>query len=174
MRILIAYASRHGSTREVAEAVATALVSNGHEAEVRLARDVRDPDAFDAVVLGAPLYTGRWHKDARMFVRRHGAALARLPVAVFALGPVDDVEEHWRGAQEQLDRALAGLPAIYPVDVRMFGGAIRPEELRFPFSRMPAGDVRDWDAIRAWAAALPERLRRPAAHSSSRSPCAIA
>ena len=158
MKILIAYASKHGSTREVADAIAAALEPSGIEVEVRPAQAVDDPGAYNAVVLGAPLYMGRWHKDARAFVRTHRKTLERLPVAIFALGPVYEDPQHWQGAREELDKALAALPEFDPVDVRVFGGAIKPEELRFPFTRMPAADVRDWVAIRAWAAGLPERL----------------
>src|SRR5207237_9563193 len=122
----------------------------------------------DAVVLGAPLYMGRWHKDARAFVGTHQRALERLPVAIFALGPIDDDPEHWQGAEDQLDKALEGLPELDPVDVKLFGGAIKPDELRFPFTHMPAADVRDWVAIRAWGAGLPERLGLRAYVSSSR------
>ncbi|HEY2936106.1 MAG TPA: flavodoxin domain-containing protein [Gaiellaceae bacterium] len=116
---------------------------------------------------------GRWHREANGFVRRHRKALERLPVAIFALGPIDDEPEHWEGARKQLEKALASLPAIDPVDVKLFGGAIKPEELRFPFSHMAAADVRDWGAIRAWGAGLPERLGLPA-YASSSSPWAMA
>jgi menaquinone-dependent protoporphyrinogen oxidase len=173
MKILIAYASKHGSTREVADAIAATLEPSGIEIEVRPAQAVNDPGVYDAVVLGAPLYMGHWHKDARAFARRHRKALERLPVAIFALGPVDEDPEHWQGAEQQLDKALAALPQLDPVDVKLFGGAIKPEELRFPFTRMPAADVRDWVAIRAWAAGLPERLGLPA-YASSSSPWAMA
>jgi menaquinone-dependent protoporphyrinogen oxidase len=173
MKILIAYASKHRSTREVADAIAAALEPSGLEVDVRPADAVRDPGDYDAVVLGAPLYMARWHKDARAFVRGHREALERLPVAIFALGPVDEAPEHWKSAEQQLERALAGLPEIHPVEVKVFGGAVKPAELRFPFARMPAADVRDWVAIRAWGAALPEQLGLEA-YASSSSPWAIA
>ena len=173
MKILIAYASKHGSTREVANAIAAELEPTGHEIVVRPADAERDPGAYDAVVLGAPLYMGHWHKDARSFIRRHCKALERVPVAIFALGPVADDPKQWRDAEDQLDQALASLPDVDPVAVRLFGGAIKPDELRFPFSHMAAADVRDWAAIRAWAAGLPERLGLPS-YSSSSSPWVIA
>ena len=173
MKILIAYASKHGSTQDVADAVGAALVETGVEAHVTSVRAVRDASAYDAVVLGAPLYMGRWHKEALRFVRTHRQELERLPVAVFALGPVDDRVENWESARKQLDKALAALPEIDPVDVKLFGGAVKPEDLHFPFSHMPAADVRDWVAIRAWGAGLPERLGLRGYVSSS-SPWAIA
>jgi menaquinone-dependent protoporphyrinogen oxidase len=153
--ILIAYATKHGSTHEVAEAIAGWLADAGVETHTLSAAKVDDLDEYSAVVLGAPLYMGHWHRDARAFTRRHRRALEEKPLAVFALGPIKDEQGQWRGAREQLDRELRGL---HPVGVGLFGGAIVPETLHFPFSHMPAGDLRDWDVIRAWAAELPELL----------------
>src|SRR5204862_5659657 len=81
--------------------------------------------------------------------------LEAKPFAVFALGPLKDDEGQWEGAREQLDRALAG---FRPEAVGVFGGAIVPETLYFPFSHVPAGGLRDWDEIEAWARGLPEAL----------------
>lgn len=156
--ILIAYASRHGSTRQVAEAIAAGLEESGADVEVETARLVADPGGYAAVVLGGPIYVGRWHRDARAFLRRHRGVLGRVPFAVFATGPVTDKPEDWQDGRGQLDRAIAAVPELRPVDVRLFGGAVDPAQLRFPFSRMPAADLRDWDAIQAWGAGLGERL----------------
>ena len=95
MTVLVAYATRHGSAREVAEAIAGTLQALGADVELRAARDVRGPDGFvrgqtgswSLIVLGAPLYSGRWHRDAHRFLRRHRKELAGVPVAVF--GGVD-------------------------------------------------------------------------------------
>jgi len=158
---LVAYATKHGTTGEVAEAVAEELKGLGLEVELRELRKVRDLDEYRAVVIGAPLYMGRWHKDARKFLRRHRKALSEHPVAVFALGPLKLTEEDVAGSRKQLDRALALAPELRPATVEVFGGAIDPAKLSFPFNRMEAGDARDWDAIRAWARSLPAELRGP-------------
>lgn len=146
--ILVAYASRHGSTREVAEAVAGELLLQGLEVELRDAASVRSVAGYGAVVLGGALYTGRLHRDARRFLARHGK---ERPLAVFALGPKTLAEEEVAQSRAQLDKALVGLE---PVSAAIFGGVVDPAKLRFPFSRMPASDARDWDAIRAWARSL--------------------
>ena len=86
--VLVAYATKHGTTEEVAEAITEELKGLGLEVELRRLRKVRGLDGYRAVVIGAPLYAGRWQKDARKFLKRHGKALEELPVAVFALGPV--------------------------------------------------------------------------------------
>ncbi len=156
--VLVAYATKHGSTEEVAEAVTEELQGLGLEVELAKLRKARNLDGYRSVVIGAPLYTGRWHKDARKFVKRHGKALEALPVAVFALGPLKLAEEDVAGSRNQLDRALALVPELRPATVEVFGGVIDPGKLRFPFNRMEAGDARDWDAIRAWARSLPGEL----------------
>lgn len=156
--MLIAYASKHESTHEVADAIAEALRDAGHDADVRLARDVEDLSPYRAIVLGGSLYMGRWHPDARRFLRRHRHALADLPLAVFALGPLHDTEEEIASSRAQLERALARVPEVRPTEIAIFGGRIDPASLRFPFTHMPASDARNWDAIRAWAEALPARL----------------
>jgi len=152
--ILVAYATKHGSTREVAEAIAEVLSGNGREVELRPAADAGDVDGYAGVVLGGPLYMGRWHGEATRFLTRHHDELTDKPVAIFALGPVKDDEQQFTGSRQQLDRALAKVRDVQPVSVAIFGGVVDPAKLRFPFNRMPAGDARDWDAIRAWAREL--------------------
>jgi menaquinone-dependent protoporphyrinogen oxidase len=156
--VLVAYATRYGATREVAAAIADTLRQEGVAAELLAAGNVDDVGAYSAVVLGAPLYIGRWHRDVRRLLERNRAALASLPVAVFALGPRTMAPEEVAASQNQLDHALAGVPEVTPVSVGLFGGAIDPARLRFPFNRMPAGDARDWDAIIAWARDLARLL----------------
>jgi menaquinone-dependent protoporphyrinogen oxidase len=91
--IRVAYATRYGSTQEVAEAVGARLRERGLGADVRRARDVRSLEGFDAVVLGAPLYIGSLLREARRFLKRHQATLSQIPVALFLLGPVHGGKE---------------------------------------------------------------------------------
>ncbi|MEJ2711561.1 MAG: flavodoxin domain-containing protein, partial [Anaerolineales bacterium] len=84
-KILVAYASQHGSTGEIAAAIAADLREAGLEVDLQLIRQVRTLEGYQAIVLGAPLYMFRWHKDALRFLARHRQTLASgLPVAVFA------------------------------------------------------------------------------------------
>ena len=152
--LLVAYASNHGSTREVADAICGPLEQAGLRAHLRPAMDVRDLDGYAAVVLGAPIYMGRWHRHAHAFLRRNQRSLAGRPLAVFALGPLHDDAKEWSEARAQLDAALAR-HGVEPLAVEIFGGRIDPSTLHFPFSKMPSGDARDWSAITAWSEALP-------------------
>jgi menaquinone-dependent protoporphyrinogen oxidase len=158
--ILVAYATRYGSTQEVAEAVAETLRERGLEVDIGPMRDVRDLDQYRAVVLGAPLYMVHWHKDALHFLARHREALTQRPVAIFALGPLHAEEKEFQEVRGQLDKELAKFPWLTPAAIAIFGGKFDPEKLTFPHNllpalkNMPASDVRDWTAIRAWASDL--------------------
>ena len=151
MRVLVAYASKRGSTREVAEAVAGPLAEDGLDVETRAADEVDDLTPYAGVVLGGGLYMGRWHKDARRFIAQYRKALRDMPVAVFAMGPDKMDAEKVAGSRAQLDRALAKVPEIETISVAIFGGVVDPSMFPFPLNRIPASDARDWDAIRTWA-----------------------
>ena len=162
--ILIAYATRYGSTQEVAEAIAATLREAGFTVDLQLLREVRSPDRYGAIVMGAALYMFRWHKDALNFLSRHRKSLQERPVAVFALGPTHEPldEQEWRDSRAQLDKELVKYPWFKPVALEMFGGKYDPQSLRFPINMLagkePASDIRDWTAIRAWAGSLVEKL----------------
>jgi menaquinone-dependent protoporphyrinogen oxidase len=147
MDVLVGYATKNGSTAEVAETVASAIRARGGRAEVLAAKTVRDPvSRYDLVVLGAPLYSGRWHKDAARFLRRHRRDLADVPVAVFGMGPRDDTPDAWERSRAQLARALAKRDWLTPVSVTVFGGVDPPGR-----GNRPRRDLRDSSVIRAWA-----------------------
>jgi menaquinone-dependent protoporphyrinogen oxidase len=162
--VLVGYATRYGSTQEVAEAVAVALREGGLEVDLQPIQKVRTLAGYSAIVLGAPLFMFHWHKDALHFLGQQRAALMERPVAVFALGPVHDPhdEKEWQDSLTQLDKELAKYPWFKPVALQMFGGKYDPTRLRFPLSlftgEAPASDVRDWTAIRAWGRELKQIL----------------
>ncbi len=159
-RVLVAYATRGGSTRAAAEAVAAELRARGLEVSLTPAAEVRGLGDHGLVVLGTALYMGRWHRDVRGFLARHRGELAGREVALFVLGPVrsprDDGE--WLNAQDQTDKELARFPWLRPVAARLFGGRFDPATLPFPFNRLaakePASDALDLAAVRAWAGEL--------------------
>ena len=169
IKILVAYASKYGSTQKVAEAIAATLCERGLGVDLQPMQKVHTLEGYGAIVLGAPLYYGLWHKEGRNFLSRNEAALAQRPVAIFALGPNSNDEKEMLGSRTQLDQELAKFPWLTPVVVEIFGGKY-PAKLRFPDSLvaslrasplhgMPASDVRDWTAIRAWANGLFAQLQ---------------
>jgi menaquinone-dependent protoporphyrinogen oxidase len=165
MQILVAYATRAGSTAEVAEVIGEVLRGTGALVDVQRLPFSGKLAEYDAVVLGAPLYMYKWHKDAKRFLRRNKEVLKALPVAVFALGPFNDVEKEWNDVRAQLDNALVEFPWLRLAATKIFGGKYDPTKLTFPYSLIPAKknipvtDIRDWDDIRGWAAGLAGRFR---------------
>jgi menaquinone-dependent protoporphyrinogen oxidase len=155
--VLVAYATKHGSTREVAEAVSKTLRAEGVQAGLRPARGVRGPIGDrDLVVLGAPVCSGRWHGDAHRFLKRHRKELLTVPAAVFGMGPRNPGQEAWQRSRRQLDRALAKRDWLRPAAVAVFGGADSPT--RHGKQRR---DLRDWDAVRARATGIGHDQAQP-------------
>lgn len=155
--LLVAYATHAAPTQEVARAIATTFLNRGLATELHPMPSVRTLVGYNAIVLGAPLENGRWHKDAHHFLAHHRAQLGERKVAIFALGPVQDVAKEWQAARDELRQALAQFSWLKPVAVEVFGNQSAPAKSRFPLSllsanRQPPGrDIRDWVAIQAWA-----------------------
>jgi menaquinone-dependent protoporphyrinogen oxidase len=166
-RVLVAYGTRHGSTREVAESIGDALRRRAVEVEVLPAREVKDLTPYGAVVLGGALYSGRWHPEARRLLARRRRELATLPVAVFGMGPRTLDAAAIEESRKQLQRALAKVPEVKPLSIAIFGGVLDPRQHRFSFSRMEAVDARDWSAIREWAEGLPSRFLKARQYPAS-------
>jgi menaquinone-dependent protoporphyrinogen oxidase len=161
--VLVAYATKYGSTREVAERVAARLRDGGFDTDVRAAGEVKSLDGYDAVVFGGALYMFRLVREGRRFLSCYRKRLAKMPVAVFAMGPTENVQRHFVEARGHLDKTLANLRGLAPVAVTVFGGAFDPAKLRFPYANpgtraMPPVDLRDWEVIEAWADSLPGLL----------------
>jgi menaquinone-dependent protoporphyrinogen oxidase len=89
MSLWVVVASKYGSTREVAEAMADEL-RRAAEVEVRDAADVTDFEGADAIVLGSAVYAGRWLEPARRLVEEQADQLAARPTWLFSVGPVGD------------------------------------------------------------------------------------
>jgi menaquinone-dependent protoporphyrinogen oxidase len=107
--ILVGYATRYGSTQEVAEVIAATLREGGLAVDFRPLREVQTIAEYSAVVMGAPLFMFHWHKEALNFLSRHRKALVERPVAVFVLGPTHEPydEQEWQDSRAQIDKELA-------------------------------------------------------------------
>jgi hypothetical protein len=174
-RVLVAYATKMGSTREVAEAIASVLLESGLEARAVAVREVTDLTAYDAVILGSALYAAHWQRDANRFVTRHLGALRALPVWLFTSGPLD---ARLAAADLPITPNAAEITKRLIVQGhRTFGGRLDPD---FPglepqvLATHPVGDFRDWAVIRAWAASVAQALVAQAlvAGRDDRSPAA--
>ena len=165
MSILVAYSSKHGATREIAERIAENLREAGQDADARPVRDAGDLGDYEGFVLGSAVYMGHWLKDATGFVRSNQDLLAQRPVWLFSSGPLGTEATDAKG----VDLHAAAEPTelsefqktIHPREHHVFFGVLDPGRLSFterslrklPAARaiLPEGDFRDWDEIQEWA-----------------------
>ena len=162
MSVLVAYASKHGSTELIADVIGDALRRAGHDVDVRPVSDVRDLTRYGAAVVGSALYIGRWQGDALRFLRRHEASLAGMPVWFFSSGPLDDSAET---AQLPAPKAVAEIAArIGARGHATFGGHLAPDASGFVEHLMirggRTGDWRNFERIEMWADAVAAELAR--------------
>lgn len=162
-RVLVAYATKNGSTAEIAEAVGKELVAAGHSADVRETGSVPSLDGYTAVVIGGPIYMGKIHSGVQKWAKQHRDALLKLPVAGFAVGlsPATNDTEGICWTTKALHTALSPVPLVAET---VFAGRLDPAKLSWFQNwivkkvKSPVGDFRDWNAIAAWARELPAKM----------------
>ena len=163
-RALVVYATRAGSTGEVAQVISERLCAMGFDAEVQPVESVGSLAGFQAVVLGSAVRYGAWLPEMTKFIESRRSELAQLPLVVFtlhmqALG--DDAAS--LGTRAGYTKAVRAV--VTPRDEVFFAGKVDLARLSF-FERMavklvksPVGDKRDWDRIRQWADGLGKKLQ---------------
>ena len=174
MKVLVAYATRHGATAGIADRIAAVLTEAGRPAEALPVEAVKSVTEYDAVVLGGAAYMFHWLKPAVKFARKHRAALVDRPVWLFSSGPLgtDRVDEEGRDVLEvtrpkEFDELTE---LLHPRGEQVFFGAYDADAepiglgervvRHMPAAQgaMPAGDFRDWAAIEAWAREVAQSL----------------
>lgn len=168
-QVLVAYATKHGATAEIAQAIDKVLCEQGLTTDVRDVDQVDGLAQYEAVVLGSAVYMGQWRKEAARFLEDNEDVLAAVPVWLFASGPTGEGDpvammEGWevpRGLQELVGR-------IQPVDVTVFHGNLDPDSLGMLEKQVikavkaPTGDFRDWEMITRWAESIASTLKERA------------
>ncbi len=164
MKMLIAVSSKHGSTREIAEAIGATVREAGIEVEVVDAREVGSVAPYDAVIVGSAVYLGRWMGPARDLVTRSSDDLRTRPVWLFSSGPLRlDIVDPADAAE-----GLKLLELVGARDHRVFPGKADKHEFGFleraavSMVKSPWGDHRDWPAIQEWAESIASELNTPA------------
>ena len=162
MTVLVAVASRHGATEEIAEAIGRSLRERGVDAEVVRVDEVEDVVGYEAVVLGSSVYAGRWLEAARRFVDEHVSELATLPTWLFSSGPIGAPPKPEAEEAVHIDRVMS---LTHAREHRLFAGELVRSRLSFAERAVtrafhaPEGDFRDWEEIDAWAGSIAEALQ---------------
>jgi len=160
VRALVVYGTKRAGTFGIAEWIGDTLTESGIETDVRPAEHRIHVSDYDAVIIGGALYTGRWHRHARRFVKRYATVLSGRPVWLFSSGPLDDSA----GTTEippvpQVRQAIDRIGARGHIT---FGGRLLPDAKGFPASAMAKKSDADWRdpaRVRSWATAVAADLR---------------
>ena len=134
MKVLVAYASKYGATKGIAERIGEGLKRRGLEVDVSECKDIRDESGYDAYVVGSAAYAFNWRKDARKFVTRNAEVLAAHPVWLFSSGPLGtetvdkDGNDVLEGAEPKQFAEYEDL--IYPRGRQVFRGAYHHDQIR--------------------------------------------
>ena len=161
---LVIVASRHGGTREIGEVIAATLVDRGVPCEVRSPEEIRgagDLEGHDAVIIGSPIYTGRWLPEARELIDKIGPALGAQDVWLFSSGLADAPSKASNRPAETLER----MRETGAVGHKHFPGRLDLSVLNFAeraiivAARGKQGDRRDMAAVQMWAEEIAEKLQ---------------
>jgi menaquinone-dependent protoporphyrinogen oxidase len=158
-KVLVAYASKYGSTGGVADAIGKELCAKGVSVDVTLIKNARNIGSYQGVVIGSAIYMGKWMPEAVDFVKKNKDALRRVPVAYFlvCMTLARPTDKNRAEVLSYMDPVLKEASEIKPVGIGTFAGAIDYNKLSWIYKKIlkskgtPEGDFRDWNAIRAWA-----------------------
>lgn len=166
MNVLVAYATRHGATAEIAEKIGEVLAQNDLKADVVEISSVKDITAYGAIVVGSSIYFGDWHKEMVNFLNENEKLLITRDVWIFSSGPTGHRDTYEIVAEWRFPlwfRPL--LERIQPHDGAVFFGKLDLEKLNF-FERTiakmlkePIGDFRDWEEIETWAQTICKQIK---------------
>ena len=172
MRVLVVYATDHGSTRGVADRITDRLRQRGVDAEARAVTDVLEVSRYEAVVLGCAIHGGKWLPLARQFADRNAAPLRERPVWLFSVSTLGDEESMFpprvanrmRALRKETPEAAEMRRLLHPREHRNFAGAIVrshwPATGRAFFRAAGGryGDHRNWPVIDAWVDLIAAQL----------------
>jgi len=152
--ILVLYASRKGTTVEIAKCLADEITSCGKQVVIKNVSEPTDLSNCAMVIIGSSVYAGRWNKKASNFIQMNQSILQKIPVALFCVGLSMQEESKQADAEQVLHKERS---MIHPVAEGYFKGVLDYQKLNFferalcKLMKAPEGDFRNWDHIRQWA-----------------------
>jgi menaquinone-dependent protoporphyrinogen oxidase len=170
MRILVAYATKHGSTAEVADFIGQVFHEHDLDTSVMAVDQVQSVEGYDAFVIGSPVYGSMWLTEISQFLQRFETDLSKKPV-YFWMNCIRVLEPEGR---EQALAEYIHKPTMEKIGVRdigVFGGKLKLDEIdwnerwtlsaRYEGESLPGSrndDYRDWNAIREWTKQIRQQL----------------
>lgn len=162
-KILVAYASKHGSTEEIAQTIGETLSASGHQVDILNVNLVQSLRGYQALVLGSAVYSAHWMKEALNFLRTHH--FEDLNLFLFSSGPIGDENPEELLQNYPLPESVQALTqGLHVRDVQVFHGKIDLRKLSlaelmlFKSVGAQTGDFRKWDRIKLWAQHISDSL----------------
>lgn len=157
-KVLVAYASEHGATAQIAQTIAKVLRQFNLDVTAKRVETIESLRDYHAIVLGSAIYVGDWLPEAEAFLETYQNELAVLPIWIFSSGPTGTEDPLKLLNGELVPPSVSErINSLHPREIRVFHGKIDLRRLQ-PDERdlikaadMPRGDYRDWDAIKLWA-----------------------
>ncbi len=158
-KVLVTYASKYGSTGGVADAIGKELCSKNVATDVVLIKNASNVGSYQGVVIGSPIYMGKWMSEAVDFGKKNQDILRQMPVAYFlvCITLARPTEKNRAQVLSYMDPILKAVPEIKPIGIGTFAGALDYSNLSWLKKTImkskgaPEGDFRNWNAIRTWA-----------------------
>lgn len=159
-RVLVAYASKAGSTAEIAEKIGEVLKEHSFSVDVLPISMVHTLSQYRAIILGSAIRTGKILPEAMSFIEKNQDLLHAVPFSLFVvcLTMKKDDEINRKTVHEYL---VPVFQLVEPAKVGLFAGALNVKRLgiveRMIIKALKAveGDYRRWDQIESWAHAVP-------------------
>jgi len=165
MTVLVAAASKHGATREIAARIGARLTERGIDVDVKNLEQVEELGGYDAFVIGSGIYLGNWLKQARRFLDAHAAEFGERPTWLFASGSIvgdppvaDDPNALRAGLAERL------VERTHAREHKLFAGKLDTstlgvlEKAAVRGAHASDGDHRNWQAIEEWGDSIAHEL----------------
>jgi len=168
-KILVVYATKFGSTKEVAEKIGDVIRIKNIPVDVRKVSSVKDLSKYSAIILGTPIRMGKPISEAMSFIKKYETGLNAVPVAFFSVGLY--MKEDTPDTREKAIQCMEPVLELVtkPVSIGLFGGKIdyntMPVILRWMFlkdksGQLSEGDWRNWESITSWIEEILPELRR--------------
>ena len=162
-KILLVYASKCGSTAEIANSMGKVLTEQGYGVDILSVDKVKSIDDYGAILAGSAIRVGAWLPEAMDFIKENQATLRQLPTAIFSVHGLN-----WENtaASEVLRKNYTSAikQLITPMDEVFFPGKIDYLKMTFLEKMLSKAvnaveeDRRDWTVINGWAAEIPFKL----------------